>query len=352
MDNWPNLTCIFTTYNRKDFIKHSLSSILNQKYNGKLQIIVSDDRSTDGTFEILQNIVQNYKGPHDVIVIQTPKNGRLAANVNYALKYAKYEWIVRHDDDDIASPHKCEILGWAIIKSPSSLFIFSEAKTMLNMKENVIFPSFNIDDLYIDSTSDPFGVFSKKNNGSIFEAKCFSKKLWDQFGNLPNCAYLTDDLTFFLRARIQDNAPTVRGHQTAILNYHNSNSSGPKNKNKTIKNIKEWETFIDKYYTISLQAFISLEKEIKQFIKNNNLAHSNVDKSAVRPILDFIDYKIVHAKIESGWYSQCNAYQRFKRWLNIIKSPLYKNNKCYFLLKVLPLPLFAYLIKLKHLITK
>lgn len=347
MKNWPSLTCIFTTYNRKDFIRQSFFSILHQDYEGKLQIIASDDGSTDGTFEILQAMMQAYEGPHEVLVTQTPRNGRLAANVNYALRHAKYDWIVRHDDDDVASPYKCKILGWAIARQTPSLFILSEARATSVQEETASFPTVDLNHLSLERSPGMYGSCSDRD-GEVLEAKCFSKKLWEQFGDLPDCAYYIDDLTFFLRARIQHETAIVRGYQTAILNYHDSNSSGPKNAPKTLRNIKSWEVFIDQYYTVSLPAFIALDQEIKMFIENAGVHQPHLDEHAVEPILNFITAQIHRAEFEAGWYSSCNTYQRFKRWLKMKKNPLYANNKYYFLFKVFPLILFAGILKIKH----
>lgn len=291
--------------------------------------------------------MQAYEGPHEVLVIQTPRNGRLAANVNYALRHAKYDWIVRHDDDDVASPYKCKILGWAIARQTPSLFILSEARSTSVQEETASFPTVDLNHLSLERSPGMYGSCSDRD-GEVLEAKCFSKKLWEQFGDLPDCAYYIDDLTFFLRARIQHETAIVRGYQTAILNYHDSNSSGPKNGLKTLQNIKSREAFIDQYYTVSLPAFIALEQEIKMFIENAEDSRSHLDQHAATPILNFITAMLCHSKFESGWYSSCNTYQRFLRWLKIKKSPYYKNNKYYFLIKVFPLSLFACIVKMKH----
>ena len=46
------ISVIIPTYNRDQFIGEAIESALNQKYNGKLEIIISDDGSTDKTLEI------------------------------------------------------------------------------------------------------------------------------------------------------------------------------------------------------------------------------------------------------------------------------------------------------------
>lgn len=55
MKNNPLVSAIIPTYNRKETICRSIQSVLNQIYEN-VEVIVVDDRSTDGTKEyILRN---------------------------------------------------------------------------------------------------------------------------------------------------------------------------------------------------------------------------------------------------------------------------------------------------------
>lgn len=55
------LTVIVLTFNHERFIKQTLESILSQKVNFDLEIIVSDDGSTDNTTQIISDIVEKSK---------------------------------------------------------------------------------------------------------------------------------------------------------------------------------------------------------------------------------------------------------------------------------------------------
>ncbi|WP_175073650.1 glycosyltransferase [Terribacillus sp. AE2B 122] len=94
------VTIIIPTYNRAEYLKESLDSVLQQSYPNK-EIIVIDDGSTDKTKELLSNYNQ-------VIYFRKENEGKSSA-INMALKHAtgKYIWIF--DDDDIALPKKLEV---------------------------------------------------------------------------------------------------------------------------------------------------------------------------------------------------------------------------------------------------
>lgn len=62
MNNEPILSILIITHNQRDLLKRCLDSVLGQKLNVPFEVIVSDDRSDDGTAEFmadLQNQITN-----------------------------------------------------------------------------------------------------------------------------------------------------------------------------------------------------------------------------------------------------------------------------------------------------
>ena len=61
------------TYNQKEFIKDALNGFIMQKTNFPFVVIVHDDKSTDGTTDIILDYAQKY--PDIIIpVIETKTN--------------------------------------------------------------------------------------------------------------------------------------------------------------------------------------------------------------------------------------------------------------------------------------
>lgn len=52
---------------QKELIRDAFNAGLAQDYDN-LEVIVSDDNSQDGTWEIIQEIARDYQGPHKVLL--------------------------------------------------------------------------------------------------------------------------------------------------------------------------------------------------------------------------------------------------------------------------------------------
>ncbi len=88
------------TYNQEKFIEEALTSVLNQDYKN-LEIVISDDCSSDRTFELIKSMVNKYKGEHRVILNRNKRNIGLVGNVNkvlYELTTGEVVFLAAGDD--------------------------------------------------------------------------------------------------------------------------------------------------------------------------------------------------------------------------------------------------------------
>ena len=53
------ISVILPIRNEKQFIEKTLTSITNQKFDGELEIIISDGLSNDGTLDIIKQFQKN-----------------------------------------------------------------------------------------------------------------------------------------------------------------------------------------------------------------------------------------------------------------------------------------------------
>lgn len=95
------LTVLMTTYNNAAYLPASIKSILNQTYKN-FEFIVIDDGSTDNSKEVIEGFKDKRIKYHKI------ENSGLGAALNYGLKIADTELIVRMDADDISLPHRIE----------------------------------------------------------------------------------------------------------------------------------------------------------------------------------------------------------------------------------------------------
>jgi glycosyltransferase involved in cell wall biosynthesis len=56
------LNVVLVTYNSAPYIQECVASVLMQKTNFRFNIIVADDCSTDGSFEMIKNIEKTFGG--------------------------------------------------------------------------------------------------------------------------------------------------------------------------------------------------------------------------------------------------------------------------------------------------
>ncbi|XZE34036.1 glycosyltransferase [Pirellulaceae bacterium SH501] len=96
---------VVLAYNQEEFIADAVRSALGQTY-AEMEIILSDDCSSDRTFSIIQSIVGEYRGPHTVILNQNSRNLNIGGHINSVLQYAKGQIIVLAAGDDISSPDR------------------------------------------------------------------------------------------------------------------------------------------------------------------------------------------------------------------------------------------------------
>jgi len=94
-----NITVVIPTYNRYDFLKRAVASVISQTYKVK-EIIVVDDGSSDSTSQILQDF------PNIKYIFQ--KNSGVSSARNLGIKNASSDWIAFLDSDDEWHEHKLE----------------------------------------------------------------------------------------------------------------------------------------------------------------------------------------------------------------------------------------------------
>ena len=97
----PLVTVALFAYNQEDYIVDAVRSVLAQDYS-PLQIIISDDCSTDATFSKAEKLVSNYDGPHRVLLNRNEKNLGVGGHVNKIMEVAEGELIVAAGGDDIS----------------------------------------------------------------------------------------------------------------------------------------------------------------------------------------------------------------------------------------------------------
>lgn len=106
LDPAVDLSVIVPAHNAEKYIETCVDSILNQKGDYRIQVILVNDGSTDRTAEILEN----YRGLANVGIIDLHEGGSASRARNEGLLHAVGRYLMFVDSDDKLRPHAVEAL--------------------------------------------------------------------------------------------------------------------------------------------------------------------------------------------------------------------------------------------------
>lgn len=100
------ISILMPTYNVAKYVEEAVKSILQQTYRD-FELIIVDDCSTDGTYEILSKLAESDKR---IVLSRNEVNSKICVTLNKAWQRARGEFIGRMDGDDISAPERFEVL--------------------------------------------------------------------------------------------------------------------------------------------------------------------------------------------------------------------------------------------------
>lgn len=114
----PKVTLALFAYNQETWVTAAANSCLAQTFE-PLEIILSDDASTDQTFDCLRRVAADYQGPHQVRLNRNERNLGFIDHFNRVVAMAKGDIIVVAAGDDLCLPRKVELLVEEMLRDPA-----------------------------------------------------------------------------------------------------------------------------------------------------------------------------------------------------------------------------------------
>jgi glycosyltransferase involved in cell wall biosynthesis len=130
--------CILT-FNHEQYISSCLSSVVSQRVNAELEILVGDDCSTDGTRKIITEYAEKY--PALIIPVFQEKNIGGTKNFFSVISKATGDFIAQLDGDDFWLPEKLAMQLDFLIQHPECVAVYSNAVVFDN--QNRLLGAFN-----------------------------------------------------------------------------------------------------------------------------------------------------------------------------------------------------------------
>ena len=103
------ITFALFAYNQERYIVDAVEGALSQTYS-PLEILISDDCSTDRTFALIEAAVNDYHGPHQIKLTRNQIHLGLIEHVNQIFQRSSSDLIVAAAGDDISLANRVECL--------------------------------------------------------------------------------------------------------------------------------------------------------------------------------------------------------------------------------------------------
>lgn len=134
MKNAPLVSVIIPAYNRVDYIDQAVMSVLNQSYL-PIELIVVDDGSTDGTYELLKN----YGSQIQLLTHPGRINKGQSTAINLGLSQARGKYIAILDSDDYWLLNKLEMQVGFLEEHPEIGLVYGNGH-YVDAEGEILFP--------------------------------------------------------------------------------------------------------------------------------------------------------------------------------------------------------------------
>lgn len=126
----PLVSVCVTTYNHENYIAQALESLLAQRTEFGVEIIIGDDCSKDSTSDICRRYAERY--PERVRLLQTQRNMGMRANYRRTIEAARGRYVAMCDGDDYwVDEHKLEQQVKALESNPQAGLCYTRSQRFI-----------------------------------------------------------------------------------------------------------------------------------------------------------------------------------------------------------------------------
>jgi glycosyltransferase involved in cell wall biosynthesis len=229
-------TLILLAFNQEAYIREAALSCLAQD-SEPIEIIFSDDASSDGTYAVLEQIASEYRGPHRLVVRRNTSNLGIGGHYNLLCEISQGLLLITAAGDDISEPHRVRRLLQAWDSRNGEPDLISSYLTRMD-SVGTLSDTLKVDDLSLWSSPEQWLA---KRPFVIGAAHAFTKRLHHKFG--PFSSQLSfEDQVMSLRASCLGGGVTVAeplvsyrdGGISSRVTINSSSANKPVNKHKVL----------------------------------------------------------------------------------------------------------------------
>ena len=236
VNDTPLVTVVIPTFNRANFVRQAIESVLQQRFQD-YELIVVDDGSTDGTRAVIESL-----GPRVRYLYQS--NQGAAAARNFGVRHARAPWIAFQDSDDLCAPDHLESLYGYVRDHPDCGMVFGNGTYLDGPQHNrnTIIPAKK--SRHLEATGVTLQDLFAKSIVRL-QASIILKSAYDAVGGMDDSLRICHDLDLFFRLSMR--VPIKYLDRTVFFyRKHDSNISGNEEL-RVMENIKVIEKFLNDF---------------------------------------------------------------------------------------------------------
>jgi glycosyltransferase involved in cell wall biosynthesis len=243
------ISIIIPAYNRQKFIKETIQSVFDQEYDGNLEVIISDDGSSDNTLEIAKsfgNSVKILKKRKDCL------SQGVSSTRNRGLKAATQPYICFLDSDDFYLQDHLNSMASVLESNPELGFVFSRT---LEVKEENGLKLFKLWTQQHISKNDILNPVVSR--GNIVHTNCFlfRRVVFDKIGSFNEAYSNGEDQDLWMRISEQYRG-AFSDHFGAAYRFQHEAEQLTNNSEEIIRNylVMVYKNAIERYYQLGLKS--------------------------------------------------------------------------------------------------
>jgi glycosyltransferase involved in cell wall biosynthesis len=248
----PFVSVLLIAYNQEDLIADAVRGVLAQTY-APLEILISDDCSSDRTFDVIQQVVSEYHGPHRVVLNRNERNIGISGHLSRLARMSRGELLFIAAGDDISVPDRCSrvVQFWLDHDRKPDLIatdladLDDHGQTHERVSPHELTECHSFDD------------WLAHRPGSVGAAHTWTRRLLDRFGDIMPGAMAEDEIMTF-RAIMSGGAVNLR---EPLVLYRRGGLSGK----QSWKSVEEFVARIKRTNSFALV-------ELAQLLKDANIA--------------------------------------------------------------------------------
>ena len=192
----PRVSVILPSYSHASFVGQAVESVLSQSF-GDLELIVTDDGSTDGTADRVRSICD----PR-INLEALPINRGYSAALNASIARARGELIALHCSDDVFLPGKLERQVAFLDANPGVAAVFGKPVFVDKDGRDCLSNSHPFEGIFIDDLPDRFAWlrhFFLQGNALCHPTALVRRTVYDEVGGYDPLLMQLQDYDFWIR---------------------------------------------------------------------------------------------------------------------------------------------------------